>query len=196
MEHDIDVQHKTMTEATAEPSKRQLAARRRRRTSTVANYGHEMMYLIRRLRSTNPEIHQRWLRGELSPHAAAVEAGIISKPPPHLRKLEVLCQAWERASLDDRQAFLLLYGEDIAAAEAGEYIEPERTPRRGGHRPFMLSTEETIPALEALLEAGETVTGVARTLGVSHRTVCRWRSGQTKPSPELRQRLENLAADK
>ncbi len=194
MDHDTDLQSKTMTGGSPEPSKRVAAARRRRKTSAVVNYGNERVYLMRRLRGDAPDVHQRWLRGEISAHAGAIEAGIISRPPAHLRKLEALCQAWERASLEDRQGFLLLYGEDIAAAEAGEYIEPESTPRRGGPRPFIPATNETIPALEAMLEAGQTVTGIARTLGVSYRTVCQWRSGQTKPSPEMRQRLEDLAA--
>ena len=100
-------------------------------------------------------------------------------------------RAWRRADLETRRVFLALMDDEIAAAYEGSWVG--ETPRRGP-APWSPPPAGTIPALEALFLAGESVSAVARRLGVSHRTICRWRSGQTKPSRPLLDRIEQLSA--
>ena len=63
--------------------------------------------------------------------------------------------------------------DEIDGAQSGIYL----SRRHGGPLPFQ--PKKAIPeletALEALLEKGETASGLARKLGVSYRTLCRWR---------------------
>ncbi len=182
--------YKTMTGA-------DMKRKPRDRNKWIVNYGTERIYLLRRLREQAPAIHKRVIAGEYrSIRAAAIEAGIIQTPPP-LAGLERLFQAWRKASLDDRQAFLLLAGEEIEAADRGEYLnqeEPESS--RGGPRPYKVRPGvEQIPELEALLQADQSLSQIAGRLGVAYHTLARWRAGQTRPSQALREQLSELAKE-
>ncbi len=100
-------------------------------------------------------------------------------------------RAWDAADLEERRAFLALCSTEIEAAEEGELIVLDAPPARVGPAPSLPAEGAEIPDLEALLKADMSVSEVARHLGVSYRTVCRWRSGKTKPSSAI---LEKLAA--
>ena len=64
--------------------------------------GNSPTYLLKRLKRDRPDLADKVVRGELSAHAAAVEAGFRKKPTP----LAQLRQAWAKASPDQREAFL------------------------------------------------------------------------------------------
>lgn len=42
-------------------------------------YGNSRQYSLRKLRNSNPALHEKVLSGELSPHAAMIEAGFRKK---------------------------------------------------------------------------------------------------------------------
>ncbi len=65
-------------------------------------------YLLRRLRRDAPQLVERVLDGELSAHAAAVEAGIRKRVTP----LAAALRTWRRLTLEEREVFL-----SIVAAE-------------------------------------------------------------------------------
>ena len=64
--------------------------------------GTSRQYALRRLRKQRPDLHQRVLDGELSPHAAMIEAGFRHKATP----LERLRADWKKASTEEKLAFL------------------------------------------------------------------------------------------
>jgi hypothetical protein len=57
---------------------------------------------VRRLRKERPDLLEKVKAGEISAHAAAVEAGFRKRPSV----LDVLRAAWRKASKDERQTFL------------------------------------------------------------------------------------------
>ncbi len=73
-----------------------------------ARAGGSREYLLRRLRRDAPELAERVLAGELSAHAAAIEAGIRKRVMP----LAAALRTWRRLTLEEREVFL-----SIVAAE-------------------------------------------------------------------------------
>jgi hypothetical protein len=96
----------------------QNASRQGQRTDLVDNQNHDVNEVgrpdgnsveaaLRRLRDQRTDLHERVLAGELTAHAAMIEAGFRKPrkrdPMPGLSKLR---RAWKRASADEREAFL------------------------------------------------------------------------------------------
>ncbi len=157
-------------------------------------YGTHREYLLHRLALVRPDLWERVWNRELPARAAAIEAGIIYKPPAEEARLEALVTAWAKARLEDRLAFLWLVEDEIAAAENGEYLNEVTT--RGRRRPYRLKDEaKKVPEVEVLLESGLAANDLARQLGVSYRTLCRWRFGHTKPSQAHKDKLAQLVAE-
>jgi hypothetical protein len=71
-------------------------------SSEVRPDGNSRDAALRRLRKDRPDLHERVIGGELSPHAAMLEAG-FRKTPTALEKLN---RAWDVASPEERAAFL------------------------------------------------------------------------------------------
>jgi hypothetical protein len=65
-------------------------------------YGTSATYLIARLDRDAPELAERVRSGELSAHAAAIEAGFRKRATP----LDRLRSAWKSASKTERAAFM------------------------------------------------------------------------------------------
>jgi len=131
----------------------------------------------------------------MSAHAAAVEAGIIKKPPPEEAGLQRLLDAWGKADLGARAAFLWLAEDEIDAVGDRLLVNELAPPRsRGtGPRPYRKREGEmSVPDVEKLIDRGWSVTALAKEVGVTYRTLSRWRWGQTKPNQEQRQRLSQL----
>ncbi len=182
--------------ATETPGETKAKPKRGARGGAVPGTGR--WYLLRRLRRDRPDIWERCLRDELSLHAGAIEAGIIRRVPAEEAGLERLVVAWAKAGLEDRVAFLFLVEEEIEAAYDGELrndIAPP--PARGkGPRPFRLRDRaKGVPDIETLIDRGRSTSGLARELGVSYRTLCRWRFGHTKPSQTHKDKLAQLVAE-
>ncbi len=157
-------------------------------------YGTHKLYLDRRLALVRPDLWERVEDGELTIRAAAVEAGIIYKPPAEEARFEALVSAWAKANLEERLAFLFLVQDELDAAENGEYLN--ETTTRGRRRPYRLKDEaKKVPEVEALLESGMAANDLAKQLGVSYRTLCRWRFGHTKPSQAHKDKLAQLVAE-
>ena len=156
-----------------------------------------MVYLFARIARDRPDILEDAKVGKYkSARRAAIDAGIVIELPKEDRGLEDLLQAWQRADLKDRQIFLYLVDEEIEAAYRGELLKliPDKRPGPKPYRRKEALVEETgLIQIEALLEAGETVTGLAQKLGVTYRTVTRWRNGETRPTEENRLRLLKIA---
>jgi hypothetical protein len=83
-----------------------------------------------------------------------------------------------------------LVDDEIDAAGRAEYLN-HREDRRGP-APFRPRQGVAIPVLECLLGSARTVTEVARLLGVTRRTVCRWRAGTAKPGKASIARMESI----
>jgi hypothetical protein len=70
-------------------------------------WGNSAAAAIRRLRKDRPDIHERVLAGEITPHAGMIEAGFRKR---RVRKkatpLDRLNRAWNAASDDERGAFM------------------------------------------------------------------------------------------
>ncbi len=75
-------------------------------TRTRGGTGRE--YTIRRLRRDAPALAERVLSGELSAHAAAIEAGFRRRPTP----LDTALVAWRRMAPAERVTFFALVRED------------------------------------------------------------------------------------
>ena len=73
--------------------------------------------------------------------------------------------------------------EEIEAAYNGEYL---CLFPRGGRMGACIPLVE-IPELEMLIDDGETISSIAKQLGVTYRTVCRWRAGKNPPNGDIRQ---------
>jgi hypothetical protein len=159
------------------------------------NYGTEADYLTARIARDRKDILERMRAGEYtSVRKAAIDAGIIHTPHPEDKILFRLIDAWASASLEDRQAFLWCIEEELEAVYNGEY--QNHFQRRRGPDPYPVGEgAEEIPELEALLLQGETMTGVARQLGVTYRTVARWRRGTAKPSKAIREKLARISKE-
>jgi hypothetical protein len=156
------------------------------------NYGHAADYLARRIARDRPDILQKMKEGQYrSVRQAAIAAGIIRIPAGEDKALICLYEAWRKAGLEDRRLFLVLMADEIEAAADGHYFNSN--PPRHGPPPLVPNEDTKIPELEALIHAGTTVSGLAHQLGVSYRTICRWRSGQSHPSLEKRQILVQMA---
>ena len=132
------------------------------------NYGNDLDYLTARIARDRPNILERMKAGEYKTvRQAAIDAGIIYRPHPDDAKLEALVRAWRNADEETRQLFLIL----IEDGQENFMVQP-------GPRPHRAAETSTCPAeIEARITAGESVTGVARSLGISYRTLARWRAG-------------------
>jgi transposase-like protein len=133
---------------------------------------------------------------------ACIAAGIWSPPG----KLEQLIKAWGKCSLEDRQEFLYMLtdGEDnefnrtmdetetdsTIYKELIESIEARRKPRTFAYKP----KKEAIPELERLIESGITIVDIAKQIGVSDRTLRRWRWGHAKPKPDAIEKIKAMNA--
>ena len=149
------------------------------------NYGHAADDLARRMARDRPDILQQMKEGQYrSVRQAAIAAGIIQIPAGEDKALMCLYEAWRKAGLEDRRLFLGLLADEIEAAAEGHYLNSD--PPRRGPPPFVPHKGTKSPELEVLIHAGTTVSGLAPQLGVSYRTICRWRSGQSHLSPEKR----------
>jgi hypothetical protein len=156
------------------------------------NYGHAANYLARRIARDRPDILQEMKDGKYrSVRQAAIAAGIIDVLSAEDKALIRLYEAWRKAGLADRRLFLVLMADEIEAASDGHYLNS--APMRKGPHPFAPNQGTEIPELEALIHAGAAVSGIAQQLGVSYRTICRWRSGQSHPSPAKKQVLVKMA---
>jgi hypothetical protein len=164
----------------------------KRRKDQHGGYGNSALYLVRRLKRDAPEVCARLAKGELpSARAAAIEAGIIHVPHADDLQLERLLEAWSRADLESRQLFLALIEEEADAATRGEPVPPPK--RRRGPEPYTPIAEVKISELEAFIDAAGGVSEAARRLGVSYRTLCRWRFGNSKPSAAVLAKLRDQA---
>jgi hypothetical protein len=77
-------------------------------TSGRFSYGGNPEYIIARLkRDERVDLLDRIESGDLSPNAAAIEAGYRKRPTP----LDTLQRAWRKASDDERQSFLEWLGD-------------------------------------------------------------------------------------
>jgi len=160
--------------------------------------GTSREYLLRRLKRDNPELAKRVIERELSAHAAAVQAGIIKKPPPEEAGLQRLLDAWGKASIDARVAFLFLTEEEAEAARDRSFVNEIAPPRsRGtGPRPYRKREGEMgVPEIETLVDRGWSVSALARELGVTYRTLSRWRWGETKPNQTQREKVSWLLVE-
>ena len=72
--------------------------------NNVTHYpeGNSRDKAIRRLRKDAPELHERVLAGELSPHRAMVQAGFRKEPT----RIERMISEWNNATEDERGKFL------------------------------------------------------------------------------------------
>lgn len=155
-------------------------------------YGNDASYLAGRIARDRPDILERMKAGEFkSVRAAAIEAGIVRVPHDDDVALERLVGAWLRADLETRQLFFWLVREEIEAPEEQEPRGP-LVPKRGPH-PYQALESTRIPELEKIV-ASLGVTGAAKAIGVTYRTVCRWRLGQTKPATAVLDHIRKLAA--
>jgi hypothetical protein len=156
------------------------------------NYGHSADYLARRIARDRPDILQAMKDGQYrSVRQAAIAAGIIYIPADEDKGLMRLYEAWRKAGLEDRRLFLMLMADEIEAASDGHYLNS--APARRWPPPFVPNNGTDIPELEALIDTGATISGIAQQLGVSYRTICRWPSGQSHPGLGKRQALVKMA---
>jgi hypothetical protein len=162
-----------------------------RRRGRRASYGNDPTYLMSRIARDRPDVLERALKGEFrSTRAAAKEAGIIPNVDPEAVRLNTLIDAWVASSLEDRQMFLWVLDEEIEAASDGRYL---RTfPPRRGPGAYPCIEDKAIPQLEAAIAAGRSVTSLAQELGLSYRTLCRWRAGTAQPSAAALMKLAQL----
>lgn len=147
------------------------------------SYGNNAAYLTARIKRDRPDILEDMKQGKYkSVRKAAIDAGIIYKPHPEDADLERLVGAWRAASVESRQIFLALVADDIDAP-----------PKKRGMQPWSPAAGAEISDLEALINAGETLNSIAGKIGVSLRTVRRWRAGDTKPDDTIRTKLAEIA---
>jgi hypothetical protein len=177
----------------------------RRRSS----YGNNATYLTARIAYERPDILERMKVGEYqSVYSAAIDAGIphvIRRSPRNPdRVAERLIRAWENADFEAKVAFCILCDPEIEAVreflatiqDGGEEeaakatAESQFLKRRRGQAPFV-ALGDPIPAIEAAIAAGVTVSEIARRLGVAYNTVNRWRRGRSKPSPALMAKIQD-----
>jgi len=158
-------------------------------------HGTGRTYLIRRLNRDRPDLAALVIYQGLSAHAAAISAGIIKKPSAEDAGLQHLLDAWGKANLGERNAFLWLAEEEIDAAQAGELLNTIAPPQlRGkGPRPYRKHEGEMgVPEIETLIDRGWSVTALAKEVGVTYRTLSRWRWGETKPNEAQREKVSQL----
>jgi hypothetical protein len=133
------------------------------------NYRHAADYLARRIARDRPDILQAMKDGQYrSVRQAAIAAGIIHIPANEDKGLTCLYEAWRKAGLEDRRLFLMLMADEIEAASDGYYLNS--APTRRGPPPFVRNNGTDIPELEALIDAGATISGIAQQLSVAQRT--------------------------
>jgi hypothetical protein len=155
-------------------------------------YGNSADYLARRIARDRPDILREMMDGRYhSVRQAAIAAGLIDVPANEDKALMRLYHAWRAAGLEDRRLFLVLMGDEIDAASDGHYLNG--APMRRGPHPCMPHEDVEIPEFVALITAGATVSGIAQQVGVSYRTICRWRRGQSRPSLKKRKVLMKMA---
>jgi hypothetical protein len=76
--------------------------------------GNSQENALRRLRKGRPDLHEMVLNGELSAHAAAIEAGFRRRDSP----LDQLHKAWARASAEERATFWQTLAAQLATGPA------------------------------------------------------------------------------
>jgi len=174
--------------------KESWASRYRRRYDGNPSYGNDAEYLVARIARDRPDILQRMKDDEYATvQQAARDAGIVrGLVPADIRGLERLLEAWAKADLEDRRLFLALCDRELEAAYEGQYLNETPPPVRR-MRPLNPAEGAEIPALERWIDSGVALTVIARDLGVTYRTLCRWRAGTTKPSAETLACMERLA---
>ena len=165
------------------------------RSPKFGSYGNSTDYLVARIARDRPDILARMKLGEYdSARKAARDAGIIAGPYDGLHEDDIplvkLMKAWDHASLEVRQAFLVFMDREIEAAYEGQQITFP-LPRKGP-TPWNPAEGSAIPEIEEALAAGTSVNDIARQLGVSPRTLRRWRSGDAKPNQQARERINTL----
>lgn len=157
-------------------------------------HGNDPRYLTGRIARERPDILERMRAGEFrSVRQAAIAAGIVKGIPAEDAGTERLFTAWRRATPEDRLLFLWALEEEIEAIRDGEDVTPRSQPPRKGPAPYRKREGEMgVPEVEALIDRGWSVSGLAREIGVTYRTLSRWRWGETKPNQAQRERLSQL----
>jgi len=162
------------------------------RRSSTTHRGHLAEVLAARIVSNRRDILDRMIAGAYrSLQREAIDVDIIQEPDPEDKRYLALVEAWRRADLVDRQIFLEVMEEEIEAAQAGEYLQLEEPAKKG---PWSWDPAEGAD-LESLLRSGVSVSEVVRQLGVSPRTVSRWRYGRAKPSQEIMDKLAEMTKE-
>ena len=162
------------------------------RKSSTYHHGHLAEYLAARIVSKRRDILDRMIAGAYrSVQRGAIDADIVQDPDPEDKRYLALVEAWRKADLVDRQIFLEVMEAEIAAAQAGEYLQLVEPAKMG---PWSSDPAEGAD-LESLLRSGISVSEVVRQLGVGYRTVARWRAGQAKPSQEILDKLAEMAKE-
>lgn len=85
--------------------------------------GNSLAYTLDRLQRHHPALYERVVAGELSAHAAAIEAG-IRKPPK-----AGLCRAWRQATPEERAAFIEENSEPMTGVALVRNEPPSRYKR-------------------------------------------------------------------
>jgi hypothetical protein len=164
---------------------------RKWRSPHYGDYGNSTSYLAARIARDRPDILERMKAGHYrSVRSAARDAGIVPTVSADDAQLARLADAWAHADLESRRIFLCLFEDELDAASQGQYLNGHQA--RHAMRPTI--PVANIPDLELLLDSGKTVTEVACLLGVTYRTVCRWRAGKPKPDSRFVDRLREFAA--
>jgi hypothetical protein len=69
---------------------------------TTAPTGNSRDQAIRRLRKSRPDLHKKVVDGEMSAHAAALDAGFRKRPKP----IDTLKKTWDKATVEEKEEFL------------------------------------------------------------------------------------------
>lgn len=169
--------------------------RTRKQGTSTAKYIHAIWRAIRDGRLSEQE-YESWLKvagrdegknGE-SFRTFARKHGLVSNDDNWSK----LIKAWGRCTLEERQEFLYAITDndefnrtmDDEETKSALYLEHrEIWEQRRRQKAFPYSPKDPpVPELETLISQGMTVSQIAESVGVSDRTVRRWRWGDTKPS--------------
>jgi hypothetical protein len=162
------------------------------------HYGNSREYLFNRILRDRPDIVvEIFDRKYKSARQAAIAAGIITDIDPEYKASNDLCVAWGKADLETRRLFLWGHEEEIDAAWEGVHLKtfPNKTP---GPRPYggwNGNTLETVPDIEKLIVGGMSCSEIAAKIGVTYRTLSRWRSGKSKPTKHHLEKITALSKE-
>ena len=139
------------------------------KTAPARNHGNSSWYLLRKIAREKPEIFDGIKAGKYDSVAdAARAAGVLPDIHSDDKPLDDLTSAWLKADTETRGIFMWLLEDD-------EFVNAQKP------KPWHWKAEQEIPELEFLLSKLGTIGAVADNIGVSVRTVRRWRSGGAKP---------------